>query len=219
MSPKIGISDIRREELTLAAMKCIAEKGYDRVTLDDVTRQAGLSKGIASYYFNNREDLLISVMQRMWDNVFELTQKVWDLPEDVQGTREVCKQLKVFYADPDIDLLAVIKTGTKSLFLWMENNPNIMKVILEFWCQVPRNTAITELNNAMHKYLLDISAIFIQEGIKRGIFKKRNPRSAAYTLISAWIGFALNQVVFQGKFNTGRLEKDINEMVLSYLMA
>ncbi len=58
MTPRKEISDIRREELTQATLKCIADKGYDRVTLDDVTREAGLSKGIASYYFKNRDEMI-----------------------------------------------------------------------------------------------------------------------------------------------------------------
>ena len=84
MSPKIGISDIRREELTQAAMECIANKGYDRVTLDDVTKEAGLSKGIASYYFRNREELLVSVIEKMSAQIEELTIKIWGLPEDTK---------------------------------------------------------------------------------------------------------------------------------------
>ena len=82
MARKIEISEIRKEELTQAALKCMALKGYDRVTLDDVTKEAGLSKGIASYYFKNREELLVSVIQKMWENVLGFTRAIWELPAE-----------------------------------------------------------------------------------------------------------------------------------------
>ena len=82
MARKIEISAIRKEELTQAALKCMALKGYDRVTLDDVTKEAGLSKGIASYYFKNREELLVSVIRKMWENIEGFTREIWELPEE-----------------------------------------------------------------------------------------------------------------------------------------
>ena len=120
MSPKIGISDIRREELTQAAMECIANKGYDRVTLDDVTKEAGLSKGIASYYFRNREELLVSVIEKMSAQIEELTIKIWGLPEDTKDKEKIYEQLKEYYSNPKIDPIVVIKQGIKFVLAWID---------------------------------------------------------------------------------------------------
>ena len=71
MSPKQGMREKRREQLTRAAMACIVRKGYDHVTLEDVSREVGMSRGIASYYFNSKEDLLVSVLQ-MLSQIYQL---------------------------------------------------------------------------------------------------------------------------------------------------
>jgi len=219
MSPKTEISDIRREELTRAAMKCIADKGYNRVTLDDVTKEAGLSKGIASYYFKNREELLVSVIQMIWDDLVDLTKKVWDIPEKLEKDEELYNGVKKHFTTQKFDIITIMKEGVKFLLLWIDKNSHVVKVILEFYCQVPRNPMITELNINMHKHIRNISAILIQEGIKRGIFKKRNPQLTAYVLVSTIIGLALNQVIYEREFDNKKLEKDINDMVFDYLMA
>jgi len=219
MSPKTEISDIRREELTRAAMKCIAVKGYNRVTLDDVTKEAGLSKGIASYYFKNREELLVSVIQMIWDDLVDLTKKVWDIPEKLEKDEELYNGVKKHFTTQKFDIITIMKEGVKFLLLWIDKNSHVVKVILEFYCQVPRNPMITELNINMHKHIRNISAILIQEGIKRGIFKKRNPQLTAYVLVSTIIGLALNQVIYEREFDNKKLEKDINDMVFDYLMA
>ena len=217
MASKTEISSIRREELTQAALKCLAAKGYDRVTLDDVTREAGLSKGIAAYYFKRREDLLLSVIQKMWDNVMGLTRRIWELPENVDEEEEVYKRVREYYSDPRIDLVTVIGNGVKFLSQWFAENPRIIRVILEFWCQVPRNPTITRLNNSMHRFLANVSAIIIQEGIKRKLFKKRDPMMAAYILISAIIGLAFNDIINKGDFGSKEIEKDFSDLIFGYL--
>ena len=65
MSPKLGVREKRRKQLTRAAMECIAHKGYDHVTLEDVSRRSGMSRGTASYYFDSKEDLLTSVLEML----------------------------------------------------------------------------------------------------------------------------------------------------------
>jgi len=217
MAPKTEISDIRREELTLAALKCIASKGYDRVTLDDVTREAGLSKGIASYYFKNREELLVSVIHKMWDNVVGLTRSIWELPDQVDDEKEVYKRVKEYYTDPAIDVKEVMRNGIQFLVAWFDENPHILKVILEFWCQVPRNPMITELNHTMYRTLLNVSAIILQEGMKRRIFRKRDPHLAAYVLISAVTGFSFNHIINKGDFDSRKLEEELSDFFFDYL--
>ena len=122
MVPKTQISHIRREELTKAAMKCIAAKGYDRVTLDDVTKEAGLSKGIASYYFNNREELLLSVIQKMRQEVVKVARLIWELPENIEDEEEIYKEAAKYYSDPQVNLTHILKEAMKSMNYWFEKN-------------------------------------------------------------------------------------------------
>ena len=217
MARKIEISQIRKEELTQAALKCMALKGYDRVTLDDVTKEAGLSKGIASYYFKNREELLVSVIQKMWDNVQGFTREIWELPDEVEEQEAVYNLVKKYYSSPKIDLVAIMKDGIRFLINTFDENPYVLRVIMEFWCQIPRNKMITELNDSMHSFVINISAIIIQEGMKRGIFKKRNPQLAAYTLVSAIVGVAFNHAINKGTLDSKKLEKEVSELFFDYL--
>ena len=217
MARKTEISEIRKEELTQAALKCMALKGYDRVTLDDVTKEAGLSKGIASYYFKNREELLISVIHKMWENVLGFTREIWEIPDEPDNPEKLYTQVRNYYSDPKIDLIAVMKDGIRFLISMFDENPYVLRVILEFWCQVPRNRMITELNDTTYEFIIRTSAIIIQEGTKRGVFKRRNPQLAAYTLVSAVVGCAFNHSNNKGKFDSHKLEKELCDLVLGYL--
>ena len=212
------ISDIRKKELTSAALRCIAVKGYDLVTLDDVAREAGFSQGIALYYFKNRESLLNSAVESIWDDLKYLTTIVWRIPDDVDDEEKIIEYVRKYYSSPDIDFVGIIENGIKVLLQWFEDNPHTISVALEFWSQISRNPMINELKDTFQPYIRNTSAVVIQEGIKRGVFKKRDPQIAAHTMLSVLSGFAISQVV-TGKdvFKIKDLEKDYTELILGYL--
>jgi AcrR family transcriptional regulator len=217
MTRKTEISEIRKEELTQAALKCMALKGYDRVTLDDVTKEAGLSKGIASYYFKNREELLVSVIQKMLENVQGFTRQMWEIPEDANDPEEVLAHLREHYSNPEVDLIAMFKQGISLLISLYDENPHVLRVMLEFWCQVPRNKLITSLNNSTQEFLVRTTAIILQEGVKRGVFKKRNPQAAAYALMSVVTGFLFNHTINKGDLDSKKVEKELSDLIFSYV--
>jgi len=217
MARKTEISAIRKEELTQAALKCMALKGYDRVTLDDVTKEAGLSKGIASYYFKNREELLISVIHKMWETAEGFTRAIWEIPERTDDPEEVYTLMREYYSNPETDLIAMIRNGINFLVSMYDENPHILRVILEFWCQVPRNEMITKLNISMQEFIMRTTAIIIQEGAKRGVFKRRNPQIGSYTLEAIVVGFAFNHTIHKGKLDSKKLEKELSDLILGYL--
>jgi TetR/AcrR family transcriptional repressor of bet genes len=48
----------RRQQLIEATIEVLARKGYARMTLGDVARQAGLSHGLVNFHFDSKERLL-----------------------------------------------------------------------------------------------------------------------------------------------------------------
>jgi AcrR family transcriptional regulator len=54
-----------RRRLLRGAYAAIAEHGFGAVTLQDVADEAGVSKALALYYFKNKEQLLVAVMERI----------------------------------------------------------------------------------------------------------------------------------------------------------
>ncbi|HQR31256.1 MAG TPA: TetR/AcrR family transcriptional regulator [Blastocatellia bacterium] len=55
--------DQRREELIKATYHEVAEKGYSAVTLQDIAKRAGVSKGSTLYYFATKEDLFLGALE------------------------------------------------------------------------------------------------------------------------------------------------------------
>ncbi|MDF2988199.1 MAG: hypothetical protein K0R50_3709 [Eubacterium sp.] len=57
--PKLGMEPFRRAEAINAALECICEVGIEKFTLDMVAEKTGSSKGIVSYYFKSKKQLIL----------------------------------------------------------------------------------------------------------------------------------------------------------------
>jgi TetR/AcrR family fatty acid metabolism transcriptional regulator len=56
------IEQFRCQGIRDAAMRVVARKGYDHVTVQDIADEAGIAKGTVYLYFKSREDILAKTM-------------------------------------------------------------------------------------------------------------------------------------------------------------
>lgn len=54
----------RREQVLLAAMRCVAAEGFHKTTMADVIRASGLSAGAVYGYFRDKDDLILAIADR-----------------------------------------------------------------------------------------------------------------------------------------------------------
>ena len=52
-----------------AAMDVIAERGCDQMTVDDVAKKIGVTKGAIYWYFKSKEDLIAAVLKKFQDDI------------------------------------------------------------------------------------------------------------------------------------------------------
>lgn len=55
----------RPEEIATAALHVFAQRGLHQTTLDDVAKEAGVSKGTIYLYFKSKEELFVAAAQRV----------------------------------------------------------------------------------------------------------------------------------------------------------
>lgn len=54
--------DIKKEQVLQAASEVFARFGFDKTTLEDIGKRAGLNKASLYYYFKNKEEIFIAVV-------------------------------------------------------------------------------------------------------------------------------------------------------------
>jgi AcrR family transcriptional regulator len=75
--------EARPQELLEAALNLFVERGYAATRLDDVARQAGVSKGTLYLYFTNKEELFKAVVR---ENLFPALTEAEEIIGHYEGT-------------------------------------------------------------------------------------------------------------------------------------
>ncbi len=63
--PRVDIASIRREQIVDAAVAVIAEQGLQHLSLSEIEKKVGMSRGQLTYYFKAKEDILVAVFDRL----------------------------------------------------------------------------------------------------------------------------------------------------------
>lgn len=64
-SQRINIASIRRDQIVEAAVAVIAERGLQNLSLSEIEKKAGMSRGQLTYYFPTKEAILLAVFDRL----------------------------------------------------------------------------------------------------------------------------------------------------------
>lgn len=73
-------SDDRREQLLRAGSELLGRRPYDEVSIDEIARAAGISKGLLYHYFPTKKDFVVAVLRQEVDRVTALTAPDPSLP-------------------------------------------------------------------------------------------------------------------------------------------
>jgi len=157
-----------RETITHVASELFARYGYQKTTMDDIARACGKGKSSIYYYFRNKEEAFIAVLEQ---DIIMLKAK---LLASISSTSDPKDKLKRY--------VITRMNGMKSLI-------NIYNVIKnEYLSQFAFIEQIRErYDNEEH----DIIKGILDEGIKGGIFEIEDTSIAALALVTAMKGFEI----------------------------
>ncbi|WP_412057935.1 transcriptional regulator BetI [Bartonella sp. DGB2] len=103
----------RKAHLVNAAYFTIGETGLNAITLSDIAKKAGLSTGLVSHYFGDKQGILHATMRKI----------LCDLQQAVRAARH--------QAPPDA--ISQLKAIVRGNFDVSQTNQNAMRTWLDFW--------------------------------------------------------------------------------------
>lgn len=137
-----------RDRIINSAKKLFAEQGYQKTTIVDISRQAGLSEAALYEYFHGKEDLLLMIPD-LW--VSELLR---DLDEQLFGIKGAVNKLRK-YLWWYMRRVEQAPLDAKIVYLFLKTNANFL------------NTEVYSNVKNLYAYLLEI----FEEGRKSGEMK------------------------------------------------
>ncbi len=196
MSPKIGVASKRRAEIIEATFFCIALKGYSNITMQDIADSAGVSKGVIHYYFRNKDELFLSVFEKL----------VKDLDGHIASKVERAKT-------PPEKVRAIIG----AVFEKVKENKKFQVVLLDFWAHSTKNPTLRAANANQYARYRHLTRKIISEGIEGGYFRECDPPRVASSLIGLIEGLMIQWIFDEKAFELGRAQKTTEEIIMAFL--
>ncbi len=132
-----------------AATKIFAKKGFFQAKVSDIAKEAKVADGTIYLYFENKDDILISLFEEQMQKVLE------NMRAQISEEKDAIKKIEKFA----LNHLRLI-----------ESNKNVAEII-----QVelrPSSKFMKEYKNEKFMEYLNLIGEIIREGQKKGLFKK-----------------------------------------------
>ncbi len=162
--------------------KFFFQKGFHATRLEDIAKQAGLSKGILYLYFENKEAIFLALIERLaLGNVQKLTQLLNNFDKTEQSIEKIFKgffdEITYILVDTQLPKLIKIMIGDSQNF----------PIIVEHYKQNVINVALSQL------------ALFLEKAHQKKLLNVPGPMLTAQLIIAPFILSVLMQVLFFGE--------------------
>jgi AcrR family transcriptional regulator len=170
MSSNTDLESIRKPQILMAALLCISESGSSNVTLDDIARKAGLSKGGVAHYYPTKNILYKEAFKEYFNRIF-------------QRSKETMNQC----SDP---LAKLLSFGW--LYNWDDPEVNLGYPLLFDCMAISTHDAC--VRDLFHEWVNGWIALLqeaVEEGLGKGIFHNLDPESTARAISAIYHGIAV----------------------------
>ncbi len=82
MAENITLETIRKPQIIEATIRKISDVGFSNVTMEDIAREAGLSKGGIAHYFSSKESLFKEAFRAFFERIFQRGRETMDRFDD-----------------------------------------------------------------------------------------------------------------------------------------
>ena len=161
MSPKPDVSEERKDQIMNAAEDVFAQKGFSDARMDDIAEETGLSKGTLYLYYKSKDDLIIAILDRIFQREFRAFENL-DL-----ATINASEAIWDF-----------VETTAKDIKMMMR----LLPITYEFMGLAFRNKFVQKTFKTYLNHYLDILIPIIQQGIDSGEFRPADPKEIAIAM-------------------------------------
>lgn len=161
MSPRPNVTDERTSQIITAAEDVFTKKGFAEARMDDIAEETGLSKGSLYNYFKSKDDLIIAILDRIFQREFKMFDEI-DL-----STMSATETVNHF-----------VDTVAKDIRLMLR----LMPIAYEFLALAFRNKTVQKALKVYVNRYMDILVPIIENGIASGEFKEVDPKEVAIAM-------------------------------------
>ena len=178
--PRTASKEVRRQQLIDATIESIAKHGLAGTTMTTVTREAGLSMGLANFHFSTKQNLLEETLRYLAEEHHQFWKKS--------------------YEKADLAPVAKLEAIVAAHF-----HPTICKrkkitVWYGFFGEAKSRASYRKLVADIDSERVALSARLCADIIEEGDYENIDPETVAMTLEGLYDGFWLNILIYPKEF-------------------
>jgi AcrR family transcriptional regulator len=188
-------SEETRAKIIESAIRLFSTRGYNAASVDDVCKEAGISKGAFYHHFESKQALFLALLDG-WLQTIDTA---------IEASRD--------------------RTAPETFMLITEAFPYIfatagegLPMFLEFWLQASRDEKIWQASIApyrrYHKYFTSL----IKKGVEEGSFVEVNPELTSRMVISTAMGLLLQSLMDPKGAKWEKVARDSTNMLINSLL-
>jgi TetR/AcrR family transcriptional repressor of bet genes len=183
----------RRSELIGAGIVCLGRGGMAGFTIDQICKQAGISRGLINHHFNTKDELLSAIYAYMTDHL-----------------------IYEYHCENDLDLLeSIIETS----FDEQSFNRSNLRAWLAIWGQVASNEALRKLHKVRYdhyKKCIKTALERISNGMPNAMSNQFDVDSVARQMIAIIDGLWLEYCLHSDGFSLAAARADCYRFLSAY---
>lgn len=178
--------DERINSIIEAAVSEFLEKGYEKTSVDSISRKAGLSKGGFYHHFKNKDEILIASNNRCMEPIDRLIAET----KKNQDSESALKNFIIEYLD-----------------YWREHTRELQITYLALY-KIINEKNLWSVTGRYSKIMTSFFETLYIKGIMSGRFIKHDPQSRAVALFSSLEGIKA-YLATNENFKTDRAAKNL----------
>lgn len=188
-------SEETRSKIMESAIKLFSSRGYNASSVDDICKDAGISKGAFYHHFESKQMLFLALLDgwlQFIDNAIEAS-KDQTVPETFMGITEAFPY--------------IFKTAGDNL-----------PMFLEFWMIASRDKKIWEAGIAPYRRYQKYFTSLIEKGVNEGSFVEVDPDLTSRMIISTAMGLLLQSLLDPKGAKWEKVARDSTNMLINSLL-
>jgi AcrR family transcriptional regulator len=145
----------RQAQILAAAVKVFAKKGFERATIKDIAREAGMAEGSIYNYFKNKEDVLVSLPRQLIEPTIETTR---------------ARVSMTALAEP-LPPEQVLQSIARNIISIIHQNARVIRALISALPNMKQPLRDKYLQQVI-LYATDLLKEYFQQQIEQGVFRK-----------------------------------------------
>lgn len=171
MSPRPDVTEERTQQILDAAMVVFAQSGFHNARMDDIAEEAGVSKGTLYWYFDSKDDIILGILDRLFDVELD------DLQAMLQADGSAYERLLTF---------------AQYFVEEAQKMSELLPIAYEFYAVASRREPVQEFFRTYFSAYRDGLIALIRQGIERGELREdTEPDDVALTIMAFFEGIML----------------------------